>query len=176
MAFSSLLTAVLCVAVLTLPAHANQCLAPVHLPSEVFSPLIPQKVLATANTVRSPAQYPQYTDRVAGVWQWFSPDTWTTGFFPSTLYALHKRSQICRTDSGKVKEADWLGLGRMWSVAEVPLETHTGVGHDVGFLSYPFMDELDVYVSLLFDWIRMSFVTDLHARVGILAMPPLLLP
>ena len=26
------------------------------------------------------------------------------------------------------------------------LETKTGVGHDVGFLSFPFMDELALYV------------------------------
>ena len=30
----------------------------------------------------------------------------------------------------------------MWSAAEVPSETKTGVGHDVGFLSFPFADEL----------------------------------
>ena len=59
------------------------------LPAELFSPLVPQKILATAQTVQSPSKYPQYTDRVKGVWEYFVPDTWTSGFFPSTLYALN---------------------------------------------------------------------------------------
>lgn len=143
----AVLTAILHAVTLVSSAPSNHHpLSVVTLPTEVFSALIPQKVLATANNFRSPSQYPQYTDRVAGDWQFFSPDTWTTGFFPSTLYALHNRSQLCDHDVGKLKETDWLGLGRRWSAAEVPLEVRTGVGHDVGFLSFPFMDELSVYV------------------------------
>lgn len=140
------LTAILHGATLVSSAPQASGLPPVTLPAEAFSSLIPQKVLATANTHRSPAQYPQYTDRTVGTWQWFSPDTWTTGFFPSTLYALHTRSQLCSGDAGGLKETDWLSLGRRWNAAEAPLETKTGVGHDVGFLSFPFMDELAVYV------------------------------
>jgi len=147
MFFSSaaLVAAILCggTPVSSAPNVQSLALAPASLPAEAFSPLIPQKVLATADTIESPAEYPQYTDRVAGSWQWFSPDTWTTGFFPSTLYALHARSTLCSQDVGNLKETDWLGLGRMWSAAEVPLEFKTGVGHDVGFLSFPFMDELE---------------------------------
>ncbi|THH31547.1 hypothetical protein EUX98_g2642 [Antrodiella citrinella] len=140
----AVLATVLCAVTLVSSAPNAHPLSPVTLPVEAFSPLIAQKVLATANTLLSPAQYPQYTDRIEGTWQWFSPDTWTTGFFPSTLYALNARSTLCSKDSGNLKETDWLELGRTWSAAEVPLETHTGVGHDVGFLSYPFMDELVV--------------------------------
>ncbi|KAH8100222.1 d-4,5 unsaturated-glucuronyl hydrolase-like protein [Cristinia sonorae] len=141
LSLSTLIACVLGVATLvssspTTPVHG---IAPVSLPQEAFSPLIPQKILATANTLRSPAQYPQFTDRVSGTWQWFSPDTWTTGFFPTTLYALHTRSQLC---PGSVGDTDWLALARRWSAAEIPLETKTGVGHDVGFLSFPFSEEL----------------------------------
>ncbi|KAI0082871.1 d-4,5 unsaturated-glucuronyl hydrolase-like protein [Panus rudis PR-1116 ss-1] len=111
------------------------------LPPESFSPLVAQKVLKTANTVQSPPKYPQWTDRDTGVWDWFSPDTWTTGFFPSTLYALNTRAtKLCKHDKS-LQGIDWLGLARMWSAAEVPLETKTGVGHDVGFLSFPFIEE-----------------------------------
>lgn len=113
-------------------------------PAELFSPLIAQKVLKTAQSFPNPAQYPQYTDRVEGNWIWFTPDQWTTGFFPSTLYAMHERTHLCGSKAGSASQ--WLELGRAWSTPEIPLETHTGVGHDVGFLSYPFMDELKVFV------------------------------
>ncbi|KAI0086205.1 d-4,5 unsaturated-glucuronyl hydrolase-like protein [Irpex rosettiformis] len=113
------------------------------LPSELFSPQVAQKVLATANTVQNPAKYPQWTDRDKGTWQFFSPDTWTSGFFPTTLYALNERLSICPTD--ELKATDWLGLAQTWSSAEVPLETKTTTGHDVGFLSFPFIEELKVH-------------------------------
>ena len=116
------------------------------VPAELFSPLVAQKVLATANTTQNPPKYPQWTDRINGTWQFFSPDTWTSGFFPATLYALNERLSICPTD--ELKATDWLGLAQAWSNAEVPLETKTTVGHDVGFLSFPFIEELKVYVSL----------------------------
>ncbi|KAI0637431.1 d-4,5 unsaturated-glucuronyl hydrolase-like protein [Trametes polyzona] len=112
-------------------------------PAELFSPLVAQKVLKTAQAFSSQApQYPQYTDRVNGKWIWFSPDQWTAGFFPSTLYAMGERKRLCGARAGSISESQWLDLGRTWSTGEIPLETHTGVGHDVGFLSYPFMDEL----------------------------------
>ncbi|EIW60767.1 d-4,5 unsaturated-glucuronyl hydrolase-like protein [Trametes versicolor FP-101664 SS1] len=110
--------------------------------AELFSPLVSQKVLKTALSLTSPPQYPQYTDRTEGDWIWFSPDQWTAGFFPSTLYAMHERTKLCGSSAGSASQ--WLTLGRAWSTGEIPLETHTGVGHDVGFLSYPFMDELKV--------------------------------
>ena len=116
--------------------------ANLSLPDELFSPLIAQKVLATAQTVQSPSKYPQYTDRVKGVWEYFNPDTWTSGFFPSTLYALHERASLC--PSSELNGTDWLLLAQTWSAAEVPSETHTGVGHDVGFLSFPFDLELEM--------------------------------
>ncbi|KAI0329874.1 d-4,5 unsaturated-glucuronyl hydrolase-like protein [Cubamyces sp. BRFM 1775] len=111
-------------------------------PAELFSPLVGEKVLKTAQSFPNPAQYPQYTDRDEGNWIWFSPDQWTSGFFPATLYAMYERTKLCGTQA--VSGSQWLELGRAWSTGEVPLETHTGVGHDVGFLSYPFMDELKV--------------------------------
>lgn len=119
--------------------------ADLSLPAELFSPLVAQKVIAAANTVQNPPKYPQWTDRTSGQWQFFNPDTWTSGFFPTTLYALNERLGICPTDD--LKATDWLLLGQTWSAAEVPSETKTGVGHDVGFLSFPFIEELAVYVD-----------------------------
>ncbi|TFK80125.1 glycoside hydrolase family 88 protein [Polyporus arcularius HHB13444] len=121
-------------------AAASGFVAP---PAELFSPLVAQKVLKTATAFPNPAQYPQYTDRVNGDWIWFTPDQWTTGFFPATLYAMYERTKLC-THSNAGDASQWLSLARTWSTGEVPLETNTGVGHDVGFLSFPFMDELTV--------------------------------
>lgn len=109
-------------------------------PSELYSTLISQKILKIAQSEPSPATYPQYTDRTAGLWQYFSPDTWTSGFFPATLYALNTRAQLCQTSDG----VTWADLGRQWSTAEIPLEAQNSVGHDVGFLSMPFVEELNM--------------------------------
>lgn len=120
--------------------------ADLTLPAELFSPLVAQKVLATANTVQNPVKYPQYTDRVQGVWQYFVPDTWTSGFFPATLYELNRRTTLCPSEvsSQALNGTDWVLLGQTWSDGEVPSETNTGVGHDVGFLSFPFVNELQL--------------------------------
>lgn len=114
-------------------------------PKTLFSPLIPHKILATARAVRP--QYPQYTDTTTGTWKWFSPDTWTSGFFPATLYAMNTREHLCGASASAGAgggKANWADLGRAWSTNLIPLETKTGVGHDVGFLSFPFVEELAV--------------------------------
>ncbi|KDQ59641.1 glycoside hydrolase family 88 protein [Jaapia argillacea MUCL 33604] len=113
-------------------------------PSQLFSPLISQKILATASNT-SQTLYPQYTDTLLGQWQYFVPDTWTSGFLPSLMYAMNTRATLCPngTDgAAAVGGGTWVELGRSWSAAEVPLETVNTVGHDVGFLSFPFVDEL----------------------------------
>lgn len=118
---------------------------------ELFSNLIPTKVLATANSIPSSFQYPQYTDTTAGIWQLFSPNTWTSGFFPVTLYALNTRKTLCgATSANSLGIADWISLGRSISTGLIPLEASNGVGHDVGFLSFPFIEELVMCVLKLF--------------------------
>jgi hypothetical protein len=114
-------------------------------PAQLYSPLISSKILTVAQTQQDPPAYPQYTDTTLGSWQYFTPDTWTSGFFPLTLYALNTRAQLCKTGDGD----RWVQLGRQWSAAEVPLETQTSVDHDVGFLSMPFVEELYMYVVVI---------------------------
>ncbi|KAF8911182.1 Six-hairpin glycosidase-like protein [Gymnopilus junonius] len=88
---------------------------------------------------------PQYTDTSAGDWQDFSPNTWTSGFYPATLYALNARQQLCgSTPANALSVADWLDLGRSSSDALLSLNANNGLGHDVGFISYPFAEELAV--------------------------------
>ncbi|RDB24223.1 Unsaturated glucuronyl hydrolase [Hypsizygus marmoreus] len=111
-------------------------------PAQLFSPLVPQKVLATFKALPNPVQYPQWTS-TGGSWQFFSPNTWTSGFFPVTGYEVNTRKILCgATTANALGTADWLGLGRTASNGLVPLEISNGVGHDVGFLSFPFVEEL----------------------------------
>lgn len=127
---------------LALRAAAGWGYAP---PDELFEPLVAKKVLAMAETVRSPPAYPTITT-TSGNWVWSNPDNWVTGFFPSTLYQMAKRECLC-PGSTAVDGAvpDWLALGRMWSAAIPPLNWHNGQGHDVGFLSWPFAEELGLH-------------------------------
>ncbi|KAJ7168322.1 glycoside hydrolase family 88 protein [Mycena crocata] len=132
------------------PIHALLVLAPLvaaaqSVPAQLFSSLIPEKVLATAKSLPPAIQYPQYTDTSAGRWLFFSPDTWTSGFFPATLYALNTRKTLCgATTANGLASGDWLNLGRAASNGLIPLETRNNQGHDVGFLSFPFVEELDI--------------------------------
>ena len=113
------------------------------LPTTVLtSPLIPQKVLATFNALPNPVKYPEYST-TDGIWQYFSPDTWTSGFFPATLYAIKTRLDLCYSSATNgLGAADWLTLGRAASSSLIPLEQKNSVEHDVGFLSFPFVEEL----------------------------------
>jgi len=108
---------------------------------QLFSPDIPRKILASYNRLpKSPWRYPQYSDR-NGVWQHFQADTWTSGFLPATLYALNTRKVQCGTGSG-LGAADWLDLGRKASVGIAGLTTSVAIGHDIGFISFAFVEEL----------------------------------
>ncbi len=117
------------------------------LPSELYSSSIQSKILAIAEKEPSPPLFPQYTDRTQGAWQYFNPNTtWTTGFFPATLYAMHTRQTLCPSEND---QTDWVSLGRSWSTGIIPFETHNGLQHDVGFVSFPFQEELQVFVYFL---------------------------
>ncbi|KAK0442846.1 glycoside hydrolase family 88 protein [Armillaria borealis] len=111
--------------------------------TNLYSPLIPSKVLATANKLNN--KFPQYTDSSAGVWKLFSADKWTSGFFPATLYALEKRKALCgATSANRLNAADWASFGRKTSAGLAALTKSNNVGHDVGFLSFPFVHELAI--------------------------------
>jgi hypothetical protein len=116
-------------------------------PPELFHPLVPKKVLATFQALSNPIKYPQYTT-TNGIWEHFNPDTWTSGFLPATGYAINKRKTLCGvSDANGLGAADWLTLSRAASSGLIPLETKTTVGHDVGFLSFPFVEELSMLVK-----------------------------
>ncbi|KAF5379868.1 hypothetical protein D9757_007200 [Collybiopsis confluens] len=141
------------------------------IPNELFSPLIPQKIANTAKSLPFPIQYPQYTTTWnvsnPGHWLNFIPDTWTSGFFPTSLYALNTRKALCgATEANGLQIADWLTLGRSTSSGLIPLEhNNTNLQHDVGFVSFPFSEELLVNPQnqTAKDAIN-AFATDLAAR------------
>lgn len=124
--------------------HSSGALA-ASPPPELFSSLVPQKVLNTFKSLPNPLKYPQWTDTSVGNWVLFNPDTWTSGFFPTTGYALNTRKTLCgATTANGLGLADWLALGRSASNGLIPLEGGNGQGHDQGFLSFPFVEELAV--------------------------------
>ncbi|PBK62919.1 glucuronyl hydrolase [Armillaria solidipes] len=105
-----------------------------NVATNLYSPLIPSKVLATANKLNN--KFPQYTDSSAGVWKLFSADKWTSGFFPATLYALEKRKALCgATSANGLNAVDWADLGRKTSAGLAALTKSNNVGHDLFELS-----------------------------------------
>ncbi|KAJ7581497.1 glucuronyl hydrolase [Mycena floridula] len=73
----------------------------------------------------------------------FPPETWTSGFFPATLYGLNTRKKLCpATQANGLGLASWITLDRSFSNGLIPLETKPNIDHDVGFYSYPFVEEL----------------------------------
>lgn len=119
--------------------------APVALaavPAELFSPLVAQKVHATFNLLPNPIQYPHTTDSTLGKWGLVSPVWWTSGFIPATGYLLNTRKTLCGNPSNELGTTDWLKLSRSASTALLSLSDAGGIGHDVGFISFPFVEEL----------------------------------
>ncbi|KAG6867402.1 hypothetical protein C0993_003236, partial [Termitomyces sp. T159_Od127] len=116
----------------------------VALPSELFSPLVPQKVRTTFNRFNAnPYRYPQYTD-TSGTWQYFTPNEWSSGFFPATLYALNERSMLCLpTPANGLGMVDWLDLGRSATRNVSPPEPKDTPDHDRAFL-ISFLEELAI--------------------------------
>ena len=112
------------------------------VPSELFSSLVPQKVLATFQALPFPIKYPQYTN-TTGDWIYFDPFTWTSAFLPTIGYAVNARTELCgATSSNSLGMADWLDLAQSASNGLLALNTSEGIGHDVGFLSFAFVEEL----------------------------------
>ena len=111
---------------------------------DLFSSLIAEKSLATFNALPSPIEYPQYTE-ITGEWMYFTSNTWTSAFFPSSLYLLNTRAKLCgATASNGLRTADWLDLARSASTPLLGLNASAGIGHDVGFISEAFVAELAV--------------------------------
>ncbi|KAG8742530.1 hypothetical protein FRC10_001297 [Ceratobasidium sp. 414] len=107
----------------------------------IFSPYIAQKYGRVGSKYRS-AQYP-HTTAANGTWTWKDADWWTSGFLPASFYLLNERKNLCPKNKN-LSSVNWLTLGRHWSDSLVPLQSGNGQGHDQGFLSLPYMEELRV--------------------------------
>jgi hypothetical protein len=133
-----------CLSFLCLLAFFSSVVVALKPPTQLYSNSVADKTLNTTNSVKQSAwTFPQYTDQVKGDWQWFPAQTWTSGFFPASLYLLNSRAKRC--PKSYAAKYDWLELGRKWSEGLVQIETVNNVQHDVGFISFPFQQELLVY-------------------------------
>ena len=84
--------------------------ATLALPSELFDSSIATKLRATYQAQPPvPSLWPQYTFP-NGTWQYFGGNTWTTGFFPATMYAMAERAGLC-PDLG-LNASEWIEDGR----------------------------------------------------------------
>jgi hypothetical protein len=99
------------------------------IPPELYSPIISQKLLQTAQNLPNPMAYPQWTkiapyDGQEGKWQFFPTDTWTSGFFPASLMLLNERGRLCPNGQliSQADSASSLDQGRRWSVPLTTLE------------------------------------------------------
>jgi hypothetical protein len=117
-------------------------------PDELFSPLIPSKVLAAANNVPanlSVMPYESYTS-TGGDWGYRTVDWWTGGFFPATLFAVNTRASLCEpTEENGLGQADWVELGRYLLNPIAKLSTGNSVQHDQGFMSLGLQTDNQVY-------------------------------
>lgn len=112
------------------------------VPNELFSNLIPQKLLKTAEQISQDFKYPEMTNG-EGKWILEPANRWSAGFVPASLYALQQRTEFCKpTQENGLALADWRKVGQATSDGLIPLTKSNGVGHDVGFLSFPFVEEL----------------------------------
>ncbi|KAH7104069.1 Six-hairpin glycosidase [Auriculariales sp. MPI-PUGE-AT-0066] len=114
-------------------------------PATLFDPLIAAKLLHEAETVNAPPLLPSITS-TDGKWMWTSPNNWTAGFLPATLYQLAKRECLCPS-STLVGDSvpNWLEYGRTWTGPVATLHWNNTVGHDVGYVSFPFVDEVALF-------------------------------
>ncbi|KAG8738448.1 hypothetical protein FRC10_006824 [Ceratobasidium sp. 414] len=114
---------------------------------QLTSPLIATKLEKTTSTLGSPPTYPQWTYLSgSGSWQYFPAATWTSGFFPASLYLMNTRkSELCKTDSS-TGQTGWLAAAEKWMQGLDPVANPNaglfGVRHDVGFLSFGWFEAL----------------------------------
>ncbi|KAF9533880.1 glycoside hydrolase family 88 protein [Crepidotus variabilis] len=113
-------------------------------PAQLFSPLVAQKVHNTFKLLPNPLQFPHTTDSTKGAWGLVDPNWWTSGFFPGTGYLMNTRKALCGDPTNELGTTDWLALSRSASNALLSLTDKNGIGHDVGFISFPFIEELTI--------------------------------
>lgn len=118
----------------------------VAIPPSLYSTSLYTKLISSSSS--SPSSWPEYTSTLDGTWISFPADTWTSAFFSSSFYALHQRhSTLCPSvtptaDNGST--TDWLALAREWSEGLYQVDEALTNTHDVGFLSWPAQQELNL--------------------------------
>jgi len=139
------------------------------IPVELYSSIITQKLLATAQSQEIAASYPQYTypnPGGNGSWDLFPADTWTSAFFSGELYLLNQRfTTLCPGSAANASGANLIAEAQDWSEGLATLTASNSLGHDVGFISQPFRDDLSLNYGNSSAWdIVQGFNADLSAR------------
>lgn len=135
------------------------------IPPELYSNLVQQKVLAVANAFTG--QYPEWTDVAHdGQWKFFTPDQWTSGFFPASLMLLNERGAKCPDVVTAADATSALALGRAWSAPLTGLEVHSTLEHDVGCVRLTFPVSLHAEVPFIVTQIREFSVLGRAQDVG----------
>ncbi|KAH7344841.1 d-4,5 unsaturated-glucuronyl hydrolase-like protein [Rhizoctonia solani] len=119
-------------------------------PSQLISPLIASKLASTAGTLSSngPPTYPQWTYLSGnGTWEYFPAAKWTSGFLPASFYLMNTRKTVLCKNDNETGSTDWLETAQNWMQGLDPIANPNaglfdGVRHDVGFLSFGWIEAL----------------------------------
>ena len=139
-----------CLSSLGLLTHATSPFALENPPpKQLTAPLVAAKLSNTVAKLASsgPPAYPQWTYLSGNAsWQYFPAATWTSGFFPASLYLMNTRkSVLCKGDNA-TGQTNWLTSAESWMQGLDPVANPNaglfGVRHDVGFLSFGWFEAL----------------------------------
>jgi hypothetical protein len=116
-------------------------------PQQLTSSLVASKLGNTASKLANPPTYPQWTYLAGnGSWQYFRAATWTSGFFPASLYLMNTRKSVLCNNDNSTGQTDWLAAAESWMEGLDPVANPNaglfGVRHDVGFLSFGWFEAL----------------------------------
>lgn len=83
-----------------------------------------------------PEEFPHYTHMGEIRYKYFPSSTWTSGFFPGSLWALYERVVRYNCDIDGISQQELLDLAKNWQegIKKEQFNTNT---HDIGFLIMP---------------------------------------
>jgi hypothetical protein len=111
---------------------------PSSVKDALFSNGFGEKVVGLARKVEGvPEEFPHYTHMGETRYKYFPSSTWTSGFFPGSLWALYERvmRHNCNVADG-VSQQELLDLAKVWQEGMTKEQFNTNT-HDIGFMIMP---------------------------------------